>query len=52
MTLPALGLLFFIRLGPDSGESSDFQPFMNIFADQMRYLYQSGVEDVFDGSHQ
>ena len=49
-TLPALGLVCIIPPNSKGGEPAGFQPFMDIFADQMRYLYQYGVQ-VFDGSH-
>ncbi|KAL0054794.1 hypothetical protein WJX82_002411 [Trebouxia sp. C0006] len=49
-TLPALGLVCIIPPNSKGGEPEGFQPFMDIFADQMRYLYQYGVQ-VFDGSH-
>lgn len=51
MTLPALGLLCIIPPGPNGTEPSDFQPFMDIFADQFRYLYHYGV-GALDGCHQ
>ena len=50
MTLPALWLLCIIPPhGPNNGEPDDFQPFLNIFADEMRMLFHYRVE-VLDGS--
>ena len=43
MTLPAMGLLFFIPPhGPKRGEPNDFQPFLDIIADQLRHAYWYG----------
>ena len=35
---------------PKRGEPSDFQPFLDIMADQLRHAYWCGIEGVVDGS--
>ncbi|DBA87957.1 hypothetical protein WJX77_009453 [Trebouxia sp. C0004] len=51
MTLPAMGMLFVIPPhGPKRGEPNDFQPFLNIIADQLRHAYWYGIEGCVDGS--
>ena len=50
MTVPALGLVLIIPPhGDHRGEPNDFQPFMDIIADQLRHAYWYGVEGVLDG---
>lgn len=51
MTLPAIGLMCIIPpYGHKRGERSDFQPYMAILADQIRFGYHYGFEGVIDGS--
>ena len=51
ITLPAMGLLFVIPPhGPKRGEPNDFQPFLDIIADQLRHAYWYGIEGCVDGS--
>ena len=51
MTLPVLGLFFIIPPhGSRKGEPDDFQPFLDIIADQLRSAYWDGIGEVADGS--
>ncbi|KAL3146480.1 hypothetical protein ABBQ32_000737 [Trebouxia sp. C0010 RCD-2024] len=46
-----MGLLFIIPPhGPKRGEPNDFQPFLDIIADQLRHAYWYGIEGCVDGS--
>ena len=51
MTLPVLGLFFIVPPhGVKKGEPNDFQPFLDIIADQLRSAYWDGVGEVTDAS--
>ena len=51
MSLPAIGLMCIIPPhGQKRGEPHDFQPYMNILADQLRFGYHYGFAGMVDGS--
>lgn len=51
MTLPALWVPFIVPpYGPNHGEASDFQPFLEIITDELSFLYHDGLVEVKDAS--
>ncbi|KAL0042142.1 hypothetical protein WJX77_004487 [Trebouxia sp. C0004] len=51
MTLPVQGLFFIVPPhGFRKGEADDFQPYLDIIADQLRSAYWDGIGEVVDGS--